>query len=93
MKKRVGRSMRISLKAIAEDEASREFEAIIKFRDIDGKYRSLSLPLSELEDIKALKKRLRNRGCNFSKRHVKSETALTNLANSTKDVERWKFAA
>jgi putative DNA primase/helicase len=93
MKKRVGRSMRIRLKAIAEDEASSEFQAIIKFRDIDGKYRSLSLPLSELEDIKALKKTLRSRGCRFSNHEAKTETALTNLANSTKNVKRWKFAA
>jgi putative DNA primase/helicase len=93
MKKRSEKSMRLLLKAIAEDEASKEFQAIVKFRDIDGKYRSLSLPLSELEDIKALKKTLRNRGCHFSNDQDKTETALTNLANSTKDAERWKFAA
>jgi Domain of unknown function (DUF927) len=72
---------------------SKEFQAIIKFRDLDGKYRSLSLPLSELEDIKALKKTLRNRGCHLSNREEKTETALANLVNATKDVERWKFAA
>jgi len=93
MKKRVGRSMRIRLKAIAEDEASREFKAIIKFRDIDGKSRQLMLPRSDLDDMKALRRTLTNAGCYFSKKQARSKAALSNLTRSARAAERWKLAA
>ena len=43
---------KVKLVAVAEDEAKGEFLAIIEFRDIDGKYRQLMLPRSDLDDIK-----------------------------------------
>ena len=87
------RKMKIGLKAVAEDEARQEFLAVIEFRDIDGNYRPLSLPLSDLEDLKALRKTLRNAGCYFPKRQDKAKAALTALAESTAKAERWKFPA
>jgi uncharacterized protein (DUF927 family) len=85
--------MQIRLKARAEDEAKKEFLAIIEFRDIDGNYRPLSLPLSDLDDLKVLKKTLTNAGCYFSKRPDKAKAALAALAESTANAERWKFSA
>ncbi len=64
---KTGRKMKIRLKAVAEDEARKEFRAVIEFRDIDGNYRQLPLPLSDVEDPKVLRKALRNAGCYFSK--------------------------
>ena len=54
MEMSIKKAMRIKLNAVSEDEATGEFQAIIKFRDIDGKYRSMSMPLSDLEDLKSL---------------------------------------
>jgi hypothetical protein len=92
MKIRNKKSMHIMLKAVAEDVASGEFLAIIKFRDIDGKFRSVMLPLSDLDDIKALNKNLKDAGCYFSKKQEKSDEALIKLAKSTGRADRWKFA-
>jgi putative DNA primase/helicase len=92
MKIRNRKSISIKLKAIAEDEASGEFLAIIKFRDIDGNYRRLTLPLSDLDDPKALGKTLKNAGCRFSRNPEKNATALMNLTESSEQAERWKFA-
>jgi hypothetical protein len=85
--------MRMRLKAVAEDEAKNEFHAIIEFRDIDGNKRRQSVPLSDLEDLKVLRRTLRNAGCYFSKRSDKAKAALTALAESTSKAERWKLAA
>jgi putative DNA primase/helicase len=93
MKEHVGRSMRIRLKAIAENEATGEFQAIIKFRDIDGKSRQLMLPRSDLDDMKALRKTLTNAGCYFSKKQARSKAVLANLTKSAREAERWKFVA
>jgi putative DNA primase/helicase len=91
MKNRDKKSMRIELEAIAEDLASGEFLAIIKFLDIDGKGRSIILPRAELDDVKMLEKTLKNTGCFFSPK--RSHSVLRKLAKSTKGVERWEFAA
>jgi hypothetical protein len=85
--------MEIWLKAVAEDEARKEFQAVIKFSDIDGNDRLLSVPLSDLEDLKVLRKTLRNAGCYFSKSGDKAKAALTALAGSTANAKRWKFPA
>jgi hypothetical protein len=51
----------LKLVAIAEDEATHEFLADIKFRDRDGNMRRVNLPLAELDNRKALVKTLTNR--------------------------------
>jgi len=93
MEMSIKKAMRIKLNAVSEDEATGEFQAIIKFRDIDGKYRSMSMPLSDLEDLKSLKRSLIDRGCYFAKRETKVDSALRRLARSTERARRWKFAA
>jgi putative DNA primase/helicase len=85
--------MGIWLTAVAEDEAREEFQAVIKFCDIDGNDRLLSVPLSDLEDVKVLRKTLRNAGCSFSKNGDKAKAALTALAECTATAKRWKFPA
>jgi putative DNA primase/helicase len=91
MKNHDKKSMRIELEAIAEDLASGEFLAIIKFLDIDGKGRSIILPRAELDDVRMLEKTLKNAGCFFSPK--RSYPVLRKLAKSTKAVARWEFAA
>src|SRR3979409_573850 len=91
MKDHDKKSMRIELEAIAEDFASGEFLAIIKFLDIDGKGRTIILPRAELDDHRMLEKALKNAGCFFSPK--RSHSVLRTLAKSTKALARWEFAA
>src|SRR5262249_30623089 len=68
------------------------FFAIIRFRDINGKLRTLIQPLAELDDLKALEKTLKNAGCRFSARQNKNYSALKKLSSSAGKAQRWKFA-
>jgi putative DNA primase/helicase len=89
MRKRI----RVKLVAVAEDEAKGEFLAIIEFRDIDGKYRQLIVPRSDLDDLKSLRKTLTNVGCYFPKDEDRTKSALALLAQSAQHAERWQLAA
>jgi putative DNA primase/helicase len=93
MRTRRKRSIEINLSAVADDEASGEFLAVIKFCDIDGKTREATLPLSDLDDLKTLRKTLRNAGCYFSRKEAKTRAALARLGKSTGRVTRLKIAA
>ena len=66
MHKTVRNSLQIKVVAIAEDEATREFIAIIKFRDINGQIRRLEQPKSSLRKIDQLKEALDNAGAYLS---------------------------
>jgi hypothetical protein len=60
------KSLQLKLVAIAEDEATREFIAIIEFRDINGQIRRLEQPKSSLRKIDQLKEVLDNAGAYLS---------------------------
>ncbi len=59
-------SSELKLVAIAEDEATGEFIAVIEFRDIDGKTRQIEQPKSNLRKIRVLKEALENAGAYLS---------------------------
>ena len=82
-----------NLVAIAEDEATKEFFGIIKCRDLDGGVRRVTLPLADLDDRKALVKKLTNFGACFSKMEAKNKRALDELLASKRKAERFNFAA
>jgi putative DNA primase/helicase len=84
---------KVKLVAVAEDEAKGEFLAIIEFRDIDGKYRQLTVPRSDLDDLRSLGKTLTNAGCYLSIKEERTESVLAHLAQSARNAERWQFAA
>jgi len=90
-----GKTLRpwFKLVAIAEDEATKEFSAIIKFRDRDGGVRRVVLPLSELDDRKALVKTFTNLGAYLSNKRRANERALAKLVASKSKAERINFAA
>jgi len=52
MKKKL--KSKLTLDATAEDEATNEFFAVIKYRDIYGRVRRLHVPLAELKDPKTM---------------------------------------
>jgi putative DNA primase/helicase len=83
----------LKLIAIAEDEATKEFFAIIKCRDLDGGVRSVTLPLADLNHRKALAKTLTNLGAYFSNMESKNKRALDELLATKRKAERFNFAA
>jgi hypothetical protein len=83
----------MKLVAIAENEQTREFFAIIKFRDIDGKMRRVSLPLEDLKEPKTLVKTLTKFGALFSQSDDENKVALESLCKSETKAVRWKRVA
>src|ERR1700730_14755225 len=84
---------KLRLVAIAEDEATSKFLAVISFRDRDGKVRPINLPLAKLDDRKALIKTLTNSGAYFATDQEKNERALRKLIASRRKAKRFNFAA
>jgi hypothetical protein len=82
-----------TLIAIAEDEATREFFAVVKYRDLYGRGRRVILPRADLDDIKNLTRTLKNLGAHFSKLETENQKALEKLMTANRSAERWKFAA
>jgi len=78
--------------AIAEDRATKEFFAVMKYRDIDGGVRRVSLPLADLDDTKALVARLKNLGAHFSRDDQANKRAITKLVASKRKAKRINFA-
>lgn len=93
MKKAGRQSSCLKLVAIAEDEATREFIAVIEFRDIDGRIRRLQQPKSSLRKIDQLKEALDNAGAYLSTNDRECRDAIRALSNSADTAARWKFAA
>jgi putative DNA primase/helicase len=78
--------------AIAEDKATKEFFAIMKYRDVDGGVRRVSLPLADLDDTKVLVARLKNLGAHFSSDDQANKRAVTKLVASKRKAKRINFA-
>ena len=86
------KSLQLKLVAIAEDEATREFIAIIDFRDINGHIRRLEQPKSSLRKIDQLKEALDNAGAYLSTNDKENTDAIRALSLSAINAERWKYA-
>ena len=83
---------RLKLVAIAEDEATREFIAVINFRDINGEIRRLEQPRSTLRKIDHLREALGNAGASLPMNDQKARAAIKALSKSASHAERWKYA-
>src|SRR5258708_83435 len=92
MKKKALRP-KFRLLAIAEDEATQRFLAVIKFRDRDGNMRRVSLPLAELDNRKPLAETLTNLGAYFGGNQQANERALQKLIGARHEANRLNFAA
>ena len=90
---RTGRkSPYVKLVAIAEDEATSEFTAVIEFRDIDGQIRRIEQPKSNLRKTKRIKEALDNAGAHLTSNNTESRNVISSLSKSTDTAERWKYA-
>jgi hypothetical protein len=86
------KSPHLELIAIAEDQTTGEFIAIIEFDDIDGEVRRLEQPRSSLRKIEQLKDALDNAGASLSMNDRENEKAIRRLYASAAGAERWKYA-
>ena len=86
-------SSQLKLVAIAEDEATGEFIAVIEFRDIDGKIRRIEQPKSNLRKIERHSKRRWRMPAHIYLRITEMiNKALRALSISANDARRWKYA-
>jgi len=83
---------KLTLLATAEDQATGEFFAVIKYCDIYGGVRRVQVPLSDLTDLKAMKKTLTNAGACFFEDENENVEVLSALRNSSKNAAKWVFA-
>ena len=91
--KRTGRkSPYVKLVAIAEDEATGEFIAVIEFRDIDGQIRRIEQPKSNLRKIEQLREALDNAGAYLSTNETENRKAIQALSRSADNADRWRYA-
>ncbi len=81
----------LTLIAIAENEPTREFFAIIKFRDVDGEMREIRVPRSILRNRKLLRDGLATAGAYFSLSDDVNVSALDNLVTNDNHAARWKY--
>ena len=93
MSKTDRKSLHLKLVAIAEDEATNEFIAVIEFRDIDGQIRRFEQPKSILRKIDQLKEALDNAGAYLSTNDRECRDAIRALSMSAGTAERRKFSA
>src|SRR4029079_16177312 len=83
---------RLKLVAIAEDEATGEFIAVIDFRDINDRIRRLEQPRSNLRKIEHLREQLDNAGASLPLNDQKARAAIKSLSQSADYADRWKYA-
>ena len=91
---RKGRKLpHVKLVAVAEDEATGEFTAIIEFRDIDGRIRRIEQPKSNLRKTELIREALDNAGAHLTSNNTESRNAISALSKSADIAERWKYAS
>jgi hypothetical protein len=79
------------LRAIAEDEATGEFTAVVRFRDVTGRLRQIEQPRANLSKPALLREALENAGAALF--HTDKENNKAIQAMSASDAKLWKFAA
>jgi putative DNA primase/helicase len=82
----------LTLIATAEDKATKDFFAVIRYRDIRGARRKVNVPLAELSDLNVLKKLLTNAGAYFTADKEENLEALRSLRASMDGAPHWVFA-
>ena len=86
------KSPHVKLVAIAEDEATGEFTAVIEFCDIDGHIRRIEQPKSNLRKTELIREALDNAGAYLPSNDIESRKAILALSKSADNAERWKYA-
>ncbi|MFL6795812.1 MAG: DUF927 domain-containing protein [Xanthobacteraceae bacterium] len=78
---------------ITEDEKTGKFFAVLKYRDVDGVLRPITIPRADLDRRNVLTETLKNHGAYFSAVGTPNTHALQGLAQSIPNAKRSKSAA
>jgi hypothetical protein len=81
----------LKLVAIAEDLATREFLAVIRYRNVKGLRKKIHVPLARLDDPKALRELLSNAGAYLVADKDESLNAITCLRASKDQAPHWLY--
>jgi uncharacterized protein (DUF927 family) len=82
----------LKLIAIAEDKATEEFFAVIRFRTVKGRFRTKQFPLAALDDVKELRKDLINKGAYFAPDNEEPASSIRALQMAKNRAEHWTYA-
>jgi uncharacterized protein (DUF927 family) len=82
----------LQLIAIAEDRATEEFFAVIRFRTVKGYFRTKQFPLAALDDAKDLRKELINKGAYFASDSEDPVSSVAALQMAKDRAEHWTYA-
>jgi putative DNA primase/helicase len=82
----------VRLIAIAEDKATEEFFAVIRFRTVKGRFRTEQFPLAALDDAKYLRKELINKGAYFASDSEDPVSSICALQMAKDRAEHWTYA-
>ena len=90
----MAKTLKESLKliAIAEDKATEEFFAVIRFRTVKGHFREKEFPLAVLDDMKVLRKDLINKGAYFSPDNEDPLSSIRALQMAKDRAPHWTYA-
>jgi hypothetical protein len=82
----------LRLIATAEDKATKEFFAVIRFRDVKGGFRKREFPLATLDDAKDLRKELINKGAYFAPDSEDPVSSIRALQMAKDRAPHWTYA-
>ena len=92
MKPHMGQWSRTRLAAIAEDEASHKYFAVITFRDVAGDKQQLVQPRSSLRTVSRMIQVLDDAGASLPVPNRETKKLVRSLLSSERNAPRWKFA-
>jgi putative DNA primase/helicase len=82
----------LKLIAIAEDKATEEFFAVIRFRTVRGLFRTREFPLAALDDKKELRKELIKKGAYFASDSEDPFSSIRALQMAKDRAPHWTYA-
>jgi uncharacterized protein (DUF927 family) len=82
----------LQLIAIAEDKATEEFFAVIRFRTVRGSFRKKQFSLAALDDMKELKKELIKKGAYFASDGEDPFSSIRALQMAKDRAPHWTYA-
>src|ERR1700722_347251 len=82
----------LRLIAIAEDKATEEYFAVIRFRTVKGYFRTKEFPLAALDDVKELRRDLINKGAYFATHSEDPFSSICALQMAKDLAPHWTYA-
>jgi putative DNA primase/helicase len=82
----------VKLIATAEDRATKDFFAVIRYCNVKGRFRRIMVPLASLDDASALRKELLNKGAYFAPDTGDPLSSIRDLQMAKEGAPHWESA-